>query len=160
MKYDIYYERIENIVNEGVNGCETNLKKFVYKSENELWISLENKNISKIESALYNYKRDLTDDVRLLKDQYKSLQSSEKEKELTDIEEEKFYKELEIESERIIKEYYNTQFSRGLSDIYKIERMLMRGHSYCIMINDGKDDKFRKLETEDGRKKEYYDDVE
>ncbi len=102
----------------------------------------------------------MTDDVRLLKDQYKSLQSSEKEKELTDIEEEKFYKELEIESERIIKEYYNTQFSRGLSDIYKIERMLMRGHSYCIMINDGKDDKFRKLETEDGRKKEYYDDVE
>ncbi len=160
LKYDMYYDRIENILSEGVNGCETDFKKFVYEAEDELWDSVENKNIFKIESALYNYKRNLTDDTRILKDKYKSLQSNEKEKELIDIEEEKFYKELEIESDKIVEEYYNTNFSKGLSNIYKIERILMRGYSYCIMMNDEKDNTFRKFETEDGRKIEYHDDVE
>ena len=46
LKYDIYYERIETILNEGVNGCETNMKEFVYKTEDELWNAVENKKIS------------------------------------------------------------------------------------------------------------------
>lgn len=136
------------------------MKEFVYKTEDELWNAVENKKISKIESALYNYKRNLTDDVRLLKEEFKTLQPNEKEKELIDIEEEKFYKELEIESEKIEEEYYNTNFSRGLSDIYKIERILMRGHSYCILVTDKKENSFRKYETKDGRKIRYYDEKE
>ena len=159
LKYDVYYDRIEKIISEGVNDCNVSYKEFVYESEDELVKALENKKIYKIEMALYNYERNVTDDTRRVKEQYKSLEMDEKKKELIDIEEAKFFKELEIETEKIKKEYFNTSFSEALANIYRIEKTMRRGINYCVMAKARKNGGFLKDETEDGRKIEYFNNI-